>query len=128
MNQGHFIFIERIGQLYRFSPLHVHCLSNCFCIVFMKELQNCAVVQPDQSGITLLGSKCIRYQTGSIVFIIKGQGCGKGSSIAEMCSQEKSQMFSYSSHIVKYFCVGMRFCKKESTRFSFLFCIPHKKF
>lgn len=52
-----------------FSPLHVHRVFPIVFIVFMKELQNCAVVKPDQSGIMLLGSKRIRNQTGSLVFI-----------------------------------------------------------
>lgn len=54
-----------------FLPLHVHPVFPIVFILFLKELQNCAVVQPDQSGIMLLGSKSIRYQTGCIVFIIK---------------------------------------------------------
>lgn len=54
-----------------FFPLHVHHVFPVVSIIFLKELQNCAVVEPDQSGIMLLGSKSIRDLTGCIVFIIR---------------------------------------------------------
>lgn len=71
MNQGYFIFIGKDWPIGPFSPvaLHVHRVFPIVFVVFTKELQNCAVVQPDQSGIMLLGSKRIRHQTGCTVFI-----------------------------------------------------------
>lgn len=71
MNQGYFIFIGKDWPIVPFSPvaLHVHRVFPIVFVVLMKELQNCAVVQPDQSGIMLLGSKRIRHQTGRTVFI-----------------------------------------------------------
>lgn len=71
MNQGYFIFIGKDWPIVPFSPvaLHVHRVFPIVFVVFTKELQNCAVVQPDQSGIMLLGSKHIRHQTGCTVFI-----------------------------------------------------------
>lgn len=71
MNQGYFIFIGKDWPIVPFSPvaLHVHRVFPIVFVVLTKELQNCAVVQPDQSGIMLLGSKRIRHQTGRTVFI-----------------------------------------------------------
>lgn len=71
MNQGYSIFIGKDWPIVPFSPvaLHVYHVFPIVFVVFTKELQNCAVVQPDQSGIMLLGSKRIRHQTGRTVFI-----------------------------------------------------------
>lgn len=71
MNQGYSIFIGKDWPIVPFSPvaLHVYHVFPIVFVVFTKELQNCAVVQPDQSGIMLLGSKPIRHQTERTVFI-----------------------------------------------------------
>jgi hypothetical protein len=71
MNKGYLTLVGKDWAIVLFFlPLHVHHVFLIVFIIFLKELQNCAVVQPDQSGIMLLGSKSIRHQIGSVVFII----------------------------------------------------------